>query len=262
MRIKNRAVNRVKLNTLKQDKGEPIRRFAGRIRSLATVSEYTLQCSTCKNDVSYTDEVIKDQVIAGIADLEIQKDVLSHENVKEFTLEKLLLFIEGKEAGHASLNLMSGQSAPEVSKVDARDKKCRYCGDNHTPGKNNCKAAGNKCEKCDKMGHFAKVCRSKAKAQKKKSADSKAGEKSGDAIDAANWVCAVSSYESEPNKSFYCYDSSSLKERPGVLMSIIRMLVGSVILSTHCPSPKHHRPAVRSYIISKELYHRSDSVFA
>ena len=52
VRIKNRAVNRVKLNTLKQDKGEPIRRFAGRIRSLATVSEYTMKCGSCNSDVT------------------------------------------------------------------------------------------------------------------------------------------------------------------------------------------------------------------
>ena len=42
VRAKNRAVNRVKLNTLKQDKGEPIRKFAGRCRSLATVSDYAV----------------------------------------------------------------------------------------------------------------------------------------------------------------------------------------------------------------------------
>ena len=52
-----------------------------------------------KVEVSYTDEVIKDQVIAGICDLEIQKDVLSHEDDKNFSLEALLAFIEGKEAG-------------------------------------------------------------------------------------------------------------------------------------------------------------------
>ena len=135
VRIKNRAVNRVKLNTLKQDKGEPIRRFAGRIRSLATVSEYAVKCGSCKTEVSYTDEVIKDQVISGIADHEIQKDVLSHEKIKDLSLESLLIFIEGKEAGHTSLNLMSGQTIPEVSKVETKEKKCRYCGEVHILGK-------------------------------------------------------------------------------------------------------------------------------
>ena len=50
VRVKNKAVNRVKLNTLNQDKGELIRRFEGRIRSLATVSKYALRCIvSCKN---------------------------------------------------------------------------------------------------------------------------------------------------------------------------------------------------------------------
>ena len=39
---RNRAVNRVKLAALKQDRGEPVRKFAGRIRSLAAVSEYSI----------------------------------------------------------------------------------------------------------------------------------------------------------------------------------------------------------------------------
>ena len=58
VRKKNKAVNRVKLGTLRQDKGEPIRKFAGRVRSLATVSEYMVQCKGCKKDVSYSEEVI------------------------------------------------------------------------------------------------------------------------------------------------------------------------------------------------------------
>ena len=55
VRAKNRAVNRVKLNTLRQDKGEPVRKFAGRIRSLATVSDYSVDCTQCKLPVTYTD---------------------------------------------------------------------------------------------------------------------------------------------------------------------------------------------------------------
>ena len=61
-----------------------------------------MQCTACNDPVSYTDEVIKDQVIAGIADLEIQKDVLSHPDSKTFNLEKLLSFVEGKESGMTS----------------------------------------------------------------------------------------------------------------------------------------------------------------
>ena len=108
VRAKNRAVNRFKLNSLHQDKGEPIRRFAGRIRGLASVSEYAVNCTSCNKAVPYTDKVIMDQVIAGIADIKILKDVLSHPEAKTFTLEKLLTFIEGKESGMASQGMMSG----------------------------------------------------------------------------------------------------------------------------------------------------------
>ena len=86
VRVKNRAVNRFKLSTLHQDKGEPIRRFAGRCRGLASVSEYSVQFTACHVPVNYTDEVIIDQLITGIAESKIQKDVLSHTEAKKFPL--------------------------------------------------------------------------------------------------------------------------------------------------------------------------------
>ena len=165
VRAKNRAVNRFKLNTLNQDKGEPIRRFAGRIRGLATVSEYSIECTSCKAPVSYTDEVIVDQVIAGIANLEIQKDVLSQSG--NFNLEKLLTFIEGKESGMTSQGLISGNKVESNVENQPRDRKCKFCGDSHTFGKKNCKAAGKECEKCGKKDHFAKVCKSAKKTEDK-----------------------------------------------------------------------------------------------
>ena len=77
---KNKAVNRVKLGQMKQDRGEPIRKFSGRVRSLASVSGYSVKCPRdgCNTNVSYTEQVIQDQVIIGLADTEIQRDVLSH----------------------------------------------------------------------------------------------------------------------------------------------------------------------------------------
>ena len=150
-------VNRVKLGTLMQEKGEPVRKFAGRICSLATVSEYNVQCTTCEVSIPYTEPVILDQIIAGLADLEIQKDVLSHPDAANMNLEKLLKFVEGKESGQASQGLMSGNLVGEVE----RKLKCRFCDNLHLRGKQYCKAAGKKCEKCGKIGHFGKVCRSK-----------------------------------------------------------------------------------------------------
>ena len=162
VRKRNKAVNRVKLVALKQDKGEPVRKFAGRIRSLASVSGYSVKCKGCQTDVSYTDAVIMDQIITGLADPEVQKDVLSLPDQDQLTLEKLLIFIEGKESGLTSQGLMFGDSAQISAQMSAAKKvnKCRWCGDSHIRGKANCKAPGNKCQKCGKIGHFDKVCRS------------------------------------------------------------------------------------------------------
>ena len=94
----NIAVNRMKLGSMKQGHGEPVRKFAGRVRSLATVCEYTVKCTRedC-NLITYAEEAIVDQVIRGLANTEIQKDVLGSEKTN---LEKLLIFVEGKESGH------------------------------------------------------------------------------------------------------------------------------------------------------------------
>ena len=143
-------VNRVKLGTL--DKGEPVRKFAGRVSSLATFSEYQVICNTCQVPIPYTEPVIMDQVIAGLADQEIKKDVLSHPEAATMVLEKLLKFVEGKESGQASQELMSGNT---VSEVD-RKLKCGFCDGHHVRGKQHCKSAGKKCANCGKIGHFSK----------------------------------------------------------------------------------------------------------
>ena len=76
---RNKAVNRVKLKSLTQDRGEPIRKFAGRVRSLAAVNGYSVKCTKVDCD---------------------QDDTMD--------LETLLKFIKGKESGLASQSLMSG----------------------------------------------------------------------------------------------------------------------------------------------------------
>ena len=244
VRQKNRMVNRVKLGTLKQDKGEPVRKYAGRIRSLASVSEYNVSCSTCKASIPYTEPVILDQVIAGLADVEIQKDVLSHPDAANMNLEKLLQFVEGKESGQASQGLMTGNLVGEVD----RKAKCSYCDSQHVKGKQHCKAAGKKCEQCGKYDHLAKVCRSKpstsAEHVKKEGVkETKQKAKAAWAYPEGNWACNVdttpktdaytNSYQEEgfnsypedhhvlntfENKSFESYESDyiSLYDQAGL----------------------------------------------
>ena len=205
VRAKNRAVNRFKLHTLVQDKWEPVQRFSGRIKDLASVSEYSVHCSSCQSAVtSYMDEVIMGQIISGLADFDIQKDVLSNPEAKSFNLEKLLSYIEGKESGQTSQGLVSTSKVDLVS--EKKPRKCRFCGEMHILGRKNCKASGKQCEKCGKKDHFAKVCKSGRKndlesAKPDASAETVSVEDSFGAN--SNWVCSnfMEKAEYEPHLS-------------------------------------------------------------
>ena len=260
VRKKNRAVNRVKLGTMKQDKGEPVRKFTGRIRSLAAVSGYSVTCGKCQDPVPYTDAVIMDQVIAGLADTEIQKDVLSHPDAATMDLDKLLQFVEGKESGQASQGLLSGSVVGAVKQL-----KCKFCGSYHDKGRQFCKAAGKKCDKCGKMNHLAAVCRSRVGQdtstdyRKDKTGTQARQDSSSEHVDAAwdgNWACSVShtdttkpstwgdfnSYIQETefvpkdaNKYPKSYRRIFSRPSPGrnvIPGTVLAIMVGSVIMST------------------------------
>ena len=94
---------------MKQEKGEPVRKYVGRVRNLALVSEYMVACG-CGKTVSYAEQVIKDQVIAGLQDPDIKVDVLSHDKVNVWTLPDLVNFVESKETGKLSMAILGGMA--------------------------------------------------------------------------------------------------------------------------------------------------------
>ena len=73
---------RAELLMLHQDHDEPFRIFATRVRSKAETCNFTTvsKCE-CGKKISYTEEAIKDVMLAGEVDGDIKREVLSTEDI-------------------------------------------------------------------------------------------------------------------------------------------------------------------------------------
>ena len=104
-------------------------------------------------------------LVRGLGDAEIKSTVLGEVEQKS-TLKDLIELIQAKEYGRNSV-----MQAPTINAVSNQTprKSCPNCGGSHAKGttwKEFCPARDKHCTKCEKIGHFAKVCRSGEKSSK------------------------------------------------------------------------------------------------
>ena len=244
VREENVMVARVTLNNMHQDPDESICAFGARLRGQAAVCRYVIDCpgDECTVVVDYTEQILRDVLCRGIADPDIQLELLGHTN-QDMTLEEVFHFVETKEAGKRSANrLLDNQAAsirsnyakakkdtlkqsPQTEKTEKSDKnsKCSYCGTlghgtNSTSQsrRNSCPAFNHTCGYCNKPHHFDHMCRSKDKPKRteKKSENSSIQEESNSVF---NSLCAVSSNAStESPIAHHCYDqpTNTWKKQP------------------------------------------------
>ena len=138
------SVRRANLLATKQDHGESFREFYANVKSAASTCEFSIKCpNLCcaeRQNIDYTSIVVKDILIAGIADSEIRKDVLGWPELDTKTDKEVVTFVEEKEmakkawsgraAGAAS---MSGyKKLPQNEDTDVKKKltmkgKCSKC---------------------------------------------------------------------------------------------------------------------------------------
>lgn len=192
VREENAMVARVTLSNMRQDRDEPIRSFGARLRGQAGVCKFTTKCPSCETDVTYTDEIIRDTLIRGINDPEIQLDLLGDQN-QSMSLEQVFRFVEAKESGKRSAsqlhdstaagavsNYRRGKSegAPKEHRGSAMsapkecpDLPCTYCGlTGHGRSaplqvrQRECPAYGQKCRHCQRDHHMESVCRVKRRS--------------------------------------------------------------------------------------------------
>lgn len=192
VREENTMVARVTLHNMTQDHDEPVRAFGARIKGQASVCQFALTCKNCQAEVNYSDEVLRDVLARGLADSEIQLDLLGDPN-QNMDLEGVFKFVEAKEAGKRSANrLMQSQGAASARSLYQKGKKtvtskpgtkqqdtstdsqdvCSYCGkkghgkrDPPHVRKKTCLAYGKSCRKCNRLHHFDTMCRSTANSR-------------------------------------------------------------------------------------------------
>ena len=215
VRKENTMVARAALHNMRQDRDEAIRSFGARIKGQAGICNYVTQCPSCTADVNYTDAILRDVLSRGIADQEIQLDVLGDQN-QDMTLEEVLKFVEAKESGKRSASrLLNSHGAESVGSTyrrgkqqDVRDRMtdaspCSYCGEKghgrNAPiriRKTECPAYNRPCQYCKLQHHLEKVCRNKERS-KAKPQRTDSGECEGAVFDA---LCAASEIGHERGK--------------------------------------------------------------
>jgi hypothetical protein len=187
VRAQNKLVNVVSFLGMSQDSEEAAGSFAARLRGQGAVCDFTIKCTstTCLKENSYMDHMVSHQLVRGLADTEIQEQVLSHAATNtELDLASITKFIEAKETGKRStaqiaaavgLNKLSdhklrdrAHTLPRAGADLAPEGKCGWCnttGHGRRPSREiretKCRAFKATCRKCDKPGHFEACCRSK-----------------------------------------------------------------------------------------------------
>ncbi|XP_043204419.1 uncharacterized protein LOC122371791 [Amphibalanus amphitrite] len=191
VREENLAVARVQLHNMTQEHEEPVRAFAARLRGQAAVCKFHVTCE-CGRVVSYQDEVTRDTLARGLADRDIQLDLLA-QGQTPIPLEETIRFVEAKEAGKRSAQTLGqsqgvaaarsqyrrakasiGEQERRVSAGDAGRQQssvagpadvCQYCRRTGHGVKasvavraKSCPAYRSQCRHCRRRGHFTEAC--------------------------------------------------------------------------------------------------------
>ena len=188
VKVVHKEVHRMAFNSMWQEQGEPVTQWVARLRSKAYLCEFQIPCPCCTPSVqvSYAEEEIAQRLVAGLCNEEHKRRILS-ESTTLTTLDlkvKRLQVLETTEQSAQSLlrpqhpppaeasvvksQYKAGKVTPKET-VGEADDQCQWCGLTSHPGgkpleKKSCPARQKKCSKCQKTGHFGRVCRSSAAA--------------------------------------------------------------------------------------------------
>ena len=166
---RNVIYERYLFNTADQLQNENIDDYVTRLRQLSKSCDFG----------TLTDDLIRDRIVLGTKDPNLRARLLRE---PKLNLRGAIDKARSTEVAEAQLSQMSHppealnyakqERKPKGSKKppynqnsrSTKDKpminKCKYCGDSHLKGRDNCPAYGRTCSTCHKRNHYAKVCQS------------------------------------------------------------------------------------------------------
>ena len=93
-----------------------------RLRGQAGICKFNTQCPECHTSVNYTEHILRDVLTRGLADSEIQLDLLGDKN-QDMTLEEVFLFVEAKESGKRSAARLLQTQGDDAARSQYRSAK-------------------------------------------------------------------------------------------------------------------------------------------
>ena len=178
----HKEVHRMNFSKIRQGDGENITHYVARLKSQASLCSFVIKCR-CEESVSYAEEMVAQQLVAGLRNHDHQAKILSEATfltslkLKVDRLQSLEATDESAIKLHAPIvqtnasaakssykQIGASKKTPDGSKKKF-DKPCTTCGLSDHYGRSisfkDCPAAKKKCNSCGKEGHFTAVCRSK-----------------------------------------------------------------------------------------------------
>ena len=157
--------------TWTQREGETVLTYVADLKKLATHCNFGASLN----------EALRDKLVCGFRNVQIQKCLLSEAKLK---YSKALEIAVAMETAICDASELQGelQSEPRVDKIldnskppplpNPTPKVCHRCGDSHTT--HNCRFKDQTCYHCGKVGHISRVCRSKQQGKPKTTTESTA----------------------------------------------------------------------------------------
>lgn len=180
----NFRLSRFQLRDMKQESKESVDSFVNRLK---------VQARKCNfKDINELEDNLIDQLIKGVVHVSVQKKLLD-QDPKVLTLDKATDFARTFEATQSQLlqlgcteqvNYVQKGTRPRGKSVFSHkqsqgdvthkysNSKCYFCG-GQFHNRENCPAKDQKCNKCERIGHWGKMCMSSNCSAKYKSKGSK-----------------------------------------------------------------------------------------